>query len=139
MIKTFHVRTNLQLADVFTKALGVLVFMDLISRLGLINIFSTSITYPKSLQDTKVISTAEAALVLSGLLRRRLRVQLNWRRVKQKWRMEGSAIWRKQLHKQGSVIKVETRRGLRCGWRNYLQCWRVKQKHVSYMCEKVVS
>ena len=77
MIKTFHVRTNLQLADVFTKALGVLVFMDLISRLGLINIFSTGITYPKSLQDTKVISTAKAALVLSGLLRRRLRVELN--------------------------------------------------------------
>ena len=77
MIKTFHVRTNLQLADVFTKALGVLVFMDLISRLGLINIFNTSITYPKSLQDTKVISTAKATLVLSGLLRRRLRVELN--------------------------------------------------------------
>ena len=77
MIKTFHVRTNLQLADVFTKALGVLVFMDLISRLGLINIFSTSITYPKSLKDTKVISTAKVALVLSGLLRRRLRVELN--------------------------------------------------------------
>ena len=52
MIKTFHVRTNLQLADVFTKALGVRVFMDLVSRLGLINIFNTSITYPKSLQDT---------------------------------------------------------------------------------------
>ena len=49
MIKTFHVRTNLQLADVFTKGLGVLVFMDLISRLGLINIFNNSITYPKLL------------------------------------------------------------------------------------------
>ena len=66
MIKTFHVRTNLQLADVFTKALGVRVFMDLISRLGLINIFSTSITYPKSLQDTEAISSTEATLVMRG-------------------------------------------------------------------------
>ena len=63
MIKNFHVRTNLQLADVFTKALGVRVFMDLISRLGLINILNTSITYTKLLQDTEVIFTAEAALV----------------------------------------------------------------------------
>ena len=70
-------RTNLQLVDVFAKALGVSVFTDLISSLGLINIFSTSITYPKSLQDTEVISTAEAALVMKGLLRRRLKVQLN--------------------------------------------------------------
>ena len=70
-------RTNLQLVDVFAKALGVFVFTYLISSLGLINIFSTSITYPKSLQDTEVISTAEAALVMKGLLRRRLRVQLN--------------------------------------------------------------
>ena len=73
MIKTFHVRTNLQLANVFTKALGVLVFMDLISRLGLINIFSTSITYPKSLQDTELISIAEAALVLRGAIKKKIK------------------------------------------------------------------
>ena len=77
MIKTFHVSTNLQLANVFTKALGIPIFMDLISRLGLINIFSNSITYPKSLQDTKAISIAEAALVLKGAVKKRLRMQLN--------------------------------------------------------------
>ena len=48
MLKTFHVRTNLQLADVFTKALGLPIFMNLVSRLGLINVFNTSINYPKS-------------------------------------------------------------------------------------------
>ena len=73
MIKTFHVRTNLQLVDVFTKALGVPIFIDLISRLGLINIFSTSITYPKSLQDTEVISTIEAALVLRGDVKKKIK------------------------------------------------------------------
>ena len=66
MIKTFHVRTHLQLADVFTKALGAHVFLDLINRLGLLNIFSSNITYPQSWQDTEVISTAEATLVLRG-------------------------------------------------------------------------
>ena len=30
MIKTFHVKTHLQLANVFTKALGALVSLDLI-------------------------------------------------------------------------------------------------------------
>ena len=70
MIKTFHVRTNLQLADVFTKALGAPAFLDLISRLGLLNLFSPNITYPQSLQDSEAISTAEAALVLKGAVKK---------------------------------------------------------------------
>ena len=66
MIKTFHVRTHLQLANVFTKALGTPAFLDLISRLGLLNIFNSNITYPQSWQDTEAISTVEATLILRG-------------------------------------------------------------------------
>ena len=66
MIKTFHVKTNMQLTDVFTKALGVPNFMNLISRLGLINIFCNCIINPKPFQDTKAVSTSEATLVLRG-------------------------------------------------------------------------
>ena len=77
MIKTFHVRTHLQLANVFTKALGTPAFLDLISRLGLLNIFSSNITYPQSWQDTEAISTVEATLILrGGLLRRSLKFKI---------------------------------------------------------------
>ena len=48
MIKTFHVKTDMQLADMFTKALGVPAFMNLINRFGLLNIYSNCIIYPKS-------------------------------------------------------------------------------------------
>ena len=70
MIKTFHVRTHLQLVDVFTKALGAPVFLDLTNRLDLINIFSSNITYPQSWQDSEAISTAKAALVLRGVVKK---------------------------------------------------------------------
>ena len=71
MIKTFHVRTNLQLADVFTKALGLPAFMNLVSRLGLINVFNTSINYPKQFQDSVAVPTSEAALVLRGTTKKK--------------------------------------------------------------------
>ena len=71
MIKTFHLRTNLQLADVFTKALGLPAFMNLVSRLGLINVFNTSINYPKPFQDSLAVPTSEAALVLRGTVKKR--------------------------------------------------------------------
>ena len=71
MIKTFHVRTHLQLVDVFTKALGAPVFLDLTNRLDLINIFSSNISYPQSWQDTEAISTTEAALVLRGAIKKK--------------------------------------------------------------------
>ena len=41
MIKTFHVNSNAQVADVFTKALGFNSFMRLIQKLGLLDIFMT--------------------------------------------------------------------------------------------------
>ena len=71
MIKTFHVRTDLQLVDIFTKALGLLAFMNLVSRLGLINAFNTSINYPKPFQDSLAMPTLEAALVLRGNVKKK--------------------------------------------------------------------
>ena len=46
-IKTFYVSTRKQLADVFTKALGVDNFLRLIKKLGIINIFASNIEYPE--------------------------------------------------------------------------------------------
>ena len=46
-IKTFHVNSRNQLADIFTKALGVDNFLRLLKRLGVINIFAQTIQYPK--------------------------------------------------------------------------------------------
>ena len=60
LIKTFHVSRNLQLAVIVTKALGLLAFWNLLNRLGVLNVFSACINYPKSFQDLKV------ALVLRG-------------------------------------------------------------------------
>ena len=70
MIKAFHVKTDMQLANVFTKALGVLAFMNLINRLGLLNIFSNCIIFPKLFQDTEAVSTSGAALVLRGTVKK---------------------------------------------------------------------
>ena len=54
----------------FTKALGVPDFMNLINRLGLLNIFSNCIIYPKPYQDTEVVSTSEATLVFRGTIKK---------------------------------------------------------------------
>ena len=45
-LKTFSVSTKNQLADVFTKALGVENYLRLITRLGVINIFAHVVEYP---------------------------------------------------------------------------------------------
>ena len=39
-IKTFYVSSRTQLANIFTKALGVENFLRLLAKLGVINIFS---------------------------------------------------------------------------------------------------
>ena len=44
-IKTFHVNSKNQLADIFTKALGMDKFLRLQKRLGVINIFAQTIQY----------------------------------------------------------------------------------------------
>ncbi|XP_065634496.1 uncharacterized mitochondrial protein AtMg00810-like [Quercus suber] len=47
MIKTFHVNTNSQIADIFTKALGVSSFARLSEKLGLKDIFQPKLTKEK--------------------------------------------------------------------------------------------
>ena len=46
-IKMFYVSSRNQLADIFTKALGVDQFSKLLARLGVINIFAHDIQYPE--------------------------------------------------------------------------------------------
>ena len=45
-LKTFYVSSRNQLADIFTEALGVESFLRLLSKLGVINIFSHKIQFP---------------------------------------------------------------------------------------------
>ena len=45
--------------------------MNLVSRLGLINVFNKSINYPKSFQDSIAVPTSEAALVLRGTVKKK--------------------------------------------------------------------
>ena len=57
-LKTFYVSTKNQLADVFTKALGVENYLRLITRLGVINIFAHVVEYPsppKSSQKARAV------------------------------------------------------------------------------------
>ena len=61
-IKTFHVTSRNQLADIFTKALGVDSFLRLLKRLGIINIFAQNIQYPKYLTQNQ----EARALLLRG-------------------------------------------------------------------------
>ena len=100
MIKTFHVRTNLQLADVLTKALGAPAFLDLISRLGLLNIFNSNIAYPQPWQDSEAISTREAALVLKGAVKK----------INQKKKPE--PVLKKEKPIRGRKIKMQQKQGL---------------------------
>ena len=59
-INTFYVSSKNQLADIFTKALGVNNFLRLLKRLGIINIFAHSVQY---LQYTKQNQEARALLL----------------------------------------------------------------------------
>ena len=54
-IKTFHVTTNSQITDIFTKALGMAAFTRLSSKLGLKDIFQ-----PRSLKENSSIQVTES-------------------------------------------------------------------------------
>ena len=54
MIKTFHIATNSQVADIFTKALGFLSFARLSDKLGLKDIFA-----PKQMKSTLSVQVTE--------------------------------------------------------------------------------
>ena len=47
-IKTFYIASNSQVADIFTKALGVPAFIKLVGKLGLIDIFISKPLKPSS-------------------------------------------------------------------------------------------
>ena len=47
IVKTFYVSTRNQLADIFTKVLGVDSFLKLLRKLGVINTFANNVIYPK--------------------------------------------------------------------------------------------
>ena len=112
MIKTFHVKTDMQLADVFTKALGVSAFMNLINRLGLLNIFSNCIIYPKPFQDTEAISTSEAALVLRGTVKKHDQKNKSEGMVKKdsKARVKKTEVQKKKMSLNDSSIGVWLRK-----------------------------
>ena len=59
-IKTFYVSSKNQLADIFTKALGVDNFLRLLKILGIINIFDNNVQYP---EYTKQNQEARALLL----------------------------------------------------------------------------
>lgn len=64
-VKTFYVSTKNQLADVFTKALGVEDYLRLIKKLDIINIFAYTVEYPQ----TTVLSQEARAQLLRGSLK----------------------------------------------------------------------
>jgi hypothetical protein len=41
-VRTFHVKTKHQLADIFTKPLGFAAFSSIISKMNLLNIYASS-------------------------------------------------------------------------------------------------
>lgn len=54
VIKTFHISSNLQVVDIFTKALGLPAFSRLVNSLGLVDIFAPSLNVPFSFTSTSV-------------------------------------------------------------------------------------
>ena len=55
-----------QLANIFTKALGVEIFLRLLAKLGVINIFSHHIQYPNSTKEADESKGAQARDLLEG-------------------------------------------------------------------------
>ena len=59
VIKLNHVRTHCQLADLLTKALGYKQFSELISKMGLINIYSPSVHLEGECQSSNAAATEQ--------------------------------------------------------------------------------
>lgn len=68
-IKTFHVASNSQVVDIFTKALGISAFTRLASRLGLIDIFVS-----KSIKPHSQVQVTEQSAVQD--LRRSVKIEV---------------------------------------------------------------
>ena len=66
-IKTFYVSSRTQLADIFSKALGVENFLRLLAKLGVINIFSHHIQFLNSTKEADESKEEQTrALLLRG-------------------------------------------------------------------------
>ena len=66
VIKTFHVSINLQVANIFTKALGLPTFPRLVNSLGLVDIFAPSLNVPFSSTSTSVQVSEQLVKDLRG-------------------------------------------------------------------------
>ena len=64
VIKLNHVRTHCQLADLLTKALGYKQFSELISKIGLINIYSPSVHLEGECQSPNSAATCVSGVTL---------------------------------------------------------------------------
>ena len=62
VIKLNHVRTHCQLADLLTKALGYKQFSELISKMGLINIYSPSVHLEGECQSSNAAAIGQPKL-----------------------------------------------------------------------------
>lgn len=66
VIKLNHVRTHCQLANLLTKALGYKQFSELISKMGLLNIYSSSVHLEGECKKPKGASLAATLVQLSS-------------------------------------------------------------------------
>lgn len=66
VIKTFHISINLQVADIFTKALGLPTFSRSVNSLGLVDIFAPSLNVPFSSTSTSVQVSEQLVKDLRG-------------------------------------------------------------------------
>ena len=95
-IKTFHVNSKNQLADIFTKALGMDKFLRLQKRLGVINIFAQTIQY----LEFASLNQEARALLLRGSVKSKEDCNQAINRCKTKDREQG--------REQGSNQRNET-------------------------------
>ena len=65
VIKLNHVRTHSQLANLLTKALGYNQFSELVSKMGLLNIYSSSVHLEGECQRQESVSLVATSMQLS--------------------------------------------------------------------------
>ena len=97
MIKTFHVASNSQVADIFTKALGISAFIRLATRLGLIDIF-----VPKPLKFCSQDQVAKHADVQN--LRGSVEAEAKHQQKRLKETASFSVKGKKQLQRKSDVV-----------------------------------
>ena len=112
MIKTFHVATNSQVADIFTKTLGFSSFVRLLDKLGLKDIFQ-----PKPLKEMpKQLKVASLVLVskpktldLRGSVEENRACSLQVENDRGKGRFKGKTTKERKRLKRGVLVNELTR------------------------------